>query len=801
MLVNTGRKTGLLERTIVFKSPSEMTAAFYKPLIDVWVSRKNAAVQAKKRFTETGSICNDFYESQRGFMWKREAGANKYFDGFIPKPKFGIVVAKAFEFVAIYGPHLFWQYASRKVISQRRLKLTPDLFGDMENPEIKQFAEQTMAKEAMEESLQAFLNSMMTIYLEWSQREQPGTLMTHGMMAVIESLVKGMSLLWPEVYSHPGSEAKYTRLQFETVDNLLIDADCKDPLWETAGYIMCRHINPVWEVERKFGLERGSLKNFASHSSSELESRKDSSHEPPKRDTFDCIEWFEVWSKVGIGPRTSKMSSKMLDAMDDVVGDFAYLCFAPTVDYPLNAPPERFFGPDGQPIAAEEAPPMDGEDPMMMEGMAPEGPEGQQPADEEAVKEMFQWRCHGYGEPFPCWMDNRWPVSAIFYHPVVGSAWPMASLAPGLGELIGINILTSCYIDMAWSKRREILAYHKSAATELADALNSDEAFVQVGLNDNLHRSINEVVQFLQHPQTQTDILQARAILMEDFNRRVGLNEMQYGESRTQIRVASDSRQKAEAISIRPEKMSKDVARWYSEASQLEMFLAVMHVKGKDLTHLLGEFAATQWDEAFSQMPVEQVMREMKASVEASEVRRPNKERDTANVQAMQQYMLPMLQLFAQSTTDTGPLNEMLAFMHEAMDFTGNAIELPPWSPPPPDEEQAEMAKADAMAKIRKMMAEAIAKEASVQKTEADAQKSMVQAAQIMVESSMPGGMVGELKHEQEIRQKEEQHQQGLVHKEQTQIQQLLLDELFGQQKVDQAEDVAKAKTKQPSKE
>lgn len=790
----------------MFKSPAEMTAAFYKPLIDVWVSRKNAAVQAKKRFTETAAICNDFYESQRGFMWKRSAGSNKYFDGFIPKPKFGIVVAKAFEFVAIYGPHLFWQYASRKVISQKRLKLTPDLFGDMENPEIKQFAEQTMAKEAMEESLQKFMNEMMTIYLEWSQREQPGTLMVHGMMAVIESLVKGMSLLWPEVYSHPGSEAKYTKLQFETVDNLLIDADCKDPLWETAGYIMCRHINPVWEVERKFGLERGSLKNFASHSSSELESRKDASHEPPKTDTFDCIEWFECWSKVGVGPRTSKMSSKMLDAMDDAIGDYAYICFAPTVDFPLNAPPERFFGPDGQPLTGETEAgpePMDGGEmePMPMEGMAPEDPTAQdgQPADEDAVKEMFQWRCHGYGEAFPCWMDGRWPVSQISYHPVTGSPWPMASLAPGLGELIGINILTSCYIDMAWSKRREILAYYKSAATELQDAIDSDEAFVKVGLNDNVHQSISNVMQFLQHPNTQTDILQARAILMEDFNRRVGLNEMQYGESKTQIRVASDSRQKAEAISIRPEKMSKDVARWYSEASQLEMFLAVMHVKGKDLTHLLGEFASTQWDEAFSQMPVEQVMREMKASVEASEVRRPNKERDTANVQAMQQYMLPMLQLFAQSTTDTTPLNEMLAFMHEAMDFTGKAIELPPWTPPPPDEEQAEMMKADAQAKIRKLLAEAIAKEASVGKTEADAQKSMVQAAQIMVESAMPGGIVNELKHEQEIRQKEESHQQELVHREQTQVQQLLLDELFGKQKIDQAEDVAAAKKKAPS--
>ena len=755
-----------------------MQSKFYGPLVNIWAERIRAAQTSKSRFNKIAKTCNAFYESQQGFMFRDK----QFFNGELPQPKFSICIAKAYEYVSIIGPSLFWNYAHRQVVSQRQLELFPELFGDPRDQEAQQMGQQIMFQESREQAVNEFRNSLLSIYLNWSQREQPAGLISHGNQAVTESLIKGLGLLWPETYSSPGSDAVYTRLQYGSVDDLLIDPDCTDPLWETAGYIMCRHVNPVWEVERMFGLERGALEGKATRCSAELTARRDAGQADRSKQTFDCLEWYEIWSKVGVGPRTKMLNHHMVDLFDEeVTGDYAYLCIAPGCNFPLNAPPDRFFGAGA--------------------------------ATAETVKDMFAWRCRNFGDKFPCYMDGRWPVSKLSYHPLMGSPWPLAPLAPGLGELIAINVLTSSFIDSAWNNRQQILAYLKSAASEVEDILSSDAAVVHVGLNDNIHNSIHECVQFLQKPSVQGDLLGALEMLSVNFNRRVGLNEMQYGESRTQIRIASDSRSKTEALSVRPQKMSGDVGRWLTDASQLEMMLSSMYVQGKDLVHLLGNFGAQQWDQLVTQMPLELLMREAKASVEASEIRRPNKDRDTANIQSLQQYVLPMLQQFAQATGNTQPLNKFMDLVAESMDMQRNPVELPPWGPEPPDEKQQQMQEQMQQAEMRKQAAEAAVKESTAQKNMADiqrimadaqmqqaempmemrvkeadvmqkhssaqknmasAQKTMIDTQAVAASSAMPGGMIGELKHQQELRQDEEAHEQELLHNDQDQVQKLL---------------------------
>ena len=434
----------------MYKSPAQLQGEFYGPLTRIWIERIRAAQTAKKRFNAIAKTCNDFYESQAGFMWKEK----EYFNGDLPKPKFAFTIAKAFEFVSIFGPHLYWQYADRKVFSQRQLKLTPEIFGDPNDPQVQQAAAQIMMAEAREEALTSFANQMMSHVLNWTQREQPGGLIVHGQHAINEALIKGMGLLWSETYSAPGSDAVYTKNTYDTVDNLLIDADCKDPLWESAGYIMRRHVEPIWQVERRFGLPRGLLESKGTEMSSELKARQDANQatKDKKNDSFDCMEWYEIWSKVGVGPRSTKLNHHMIDMFDDQVGDYAYLCVAPNVEFPLNAPPEKYFG--------------------------------ENPATSEDVKEMFKWRCANFGDEFPCWKDDRWPVAPLSFNPILGSPWPLAPLAPGLGELIALNVLTSSYVDSAWNNRQQILAYVGSAAGELEEVLSSDASFVKLKLNE-----------------------------------------------------------------------------------------------------------------------------------------------------------------------------------------------------------------------------------------------------------------------------------------------------------------------------
>ena len=235
-----------------------------------------------------------------------------------------------------------------------------------------------------------------------------------------------------------------------------------------------------------------------------------------------------------------------------------------------------------------------------------------------------------------------------------------------------------------------------------------------------------------------------------------------------------------------------------TDASQKEMFLAAMHVEGESLSHLLGTVGAQHWDQFFQDIDINQFMRESKASVAASEIRRPNKERDTANIQSLQQYLLPMLQSFAQATGNTEPLNVFLSQMGEAMDMHESPAELPEWRPPVDPQQQQiqqeqaqiqqeqqqvehQLATADAQAEIQRKTAEAASKEADAQKKaaeavakQADAQKTMIDATAAMVETQVPTRVLGEIKHQQDLRHAEETHQQNLAHKEQEQVQGLL---------------------------
>jgi len=233
----------------MYKDVHQLQGQFYGPLTAIWLERIKAAKHAKKRFIAIGKTCNDFYESQAGFMWKEK----EYFNGDLPSPKFAFTIAKAFEFVSIFGPHLYWQYASRKVFSQRKLKLTPEIFGDPNDPAVQEMAGQVMLQEAQEEALTNFGNQMMSLYLDWSQREQPAGLIVHGMHAVTESLIKGMGLLWTETYSPSWLRSRYTKNTYGTVDDLFVDPDCHDPLWDTAGYIVRKHVDPIWLLNASLG--------------------------------------------------------------------------------------------------------------------------------------------------------------------------------------------------------------------------------------------------------------------------------------------------------------------------------------------------------------------------------------------------------------------------------------------------------------------------------------------------------------------------------------------------------------------
>jgi hypothetical protein len=248
-----------------------------------------------------------------------------------------------------------------------------------------------------------------------------------------------------------------------------------------------------------------------------------------------------------------------------------------------------------------------------------------------------------------------------------------------------------------------------------------------------------------------------------------------YGESSTQIRVAADIRGRSESSQIRPEKMSMDVAEWMSRVSQSEMMAAVMYTNGEDLVHLLGEHNAQAWDMLVKQIPIERLMREAKTTVEASELRRPNHERDTANAQALQQYLMPVLQMYAQSNGNYEPLNGFIKSIGESMEMDVSQFLMPST---PPDPEQMKLQQQAQQTEIQETAASAQHKTAQAAKAKAEAVATLAEIAGGDGESPEAGpDPMLEQAHMQKMRHNEELHNQKLIAEQEKLVQDMVVTE------------------------
>lgn len=637
-----------------------------------WVSRLEAAYEAKKAFRELSGKCYSFYRKDHGFMW--ETSFMRKYIGTMTPPNFHITINKAFELVAVFGPQLFWQEAFRSCQPYEPVEFTAEAFGDPNDPQVQQLFQQAQQEQSWNQARNQTRCSLMERYLYYSQREQPKGLAIHASMAIIDALVKGRGLLWPETYKFTGSDRELTGLFYDSVDNFFIDPDSSDPFLGDATWIARKHITPSWQLEKRFNYPPGTLKghgNLESRESVTINSRPVDRIHRANGKTHDLVVWYEIFSKCGVGTYDQTKNSVLHEDFNEVVGDHAYLCVCPTIPWFLNAPP---------PELAE--------------------------ADDDAVREMFAW-------PFPSYTDNRWPVAILDFYPDPESCWPIPPLAPALGELICLNTLVSCFVDQAYENRRQIIAYASSAKDQLEKALAGRQNPALVEINESVQKQVTDMVQFLNRPQMNKDILEAINYVSMMFDKRTGLIDQLYGQSSTQSRSARDAATKDEKASVRPEKMAKDVATWITEASNLETFLAVWNVSGDSLKPLLGAVGAHLWDQLIAGEDPEEVVRQMKATVEATDIRKPNKARDTENMNQVLGVFLPIMQQYATLTGDSGPLNNMIEDLGTSIEQPTWRWKMGDWAPNiPPETQQLQQAGA----------------QAEVENTQADTQLKLAQA-------------------------------------------------------------------------
>lgn len=706
---------------------------FMRPLVTGWLSKINLGIRHRKRFMDVAEQCMGFYSGVMGFMWE-DKFRHKFLGGKC-SPKFKLSIAKAFELVALFGPVLYNRNPTRSVRPFEKLQYGPEIFGDPNDPNVQQQFQMFAQADAQEAAMAKMRAKLMELYLNYTPREQPaGGLRRHAEDAITEALIKGRGCLWIEPYRTPGSNRMLTGCFHSSVDDLVIDPDA-ETLAE-AKWIARRRVAPTWEVERRFGLESGTLRERGNSESNEAIAERRSNElgdiMRKRGETFDLITFWEIWSKGGVGGRLSGVTSGLSKDFDEVVGDFAYIVVAENVSFPLNATTK---------MVAK--------------------------ATDDEVKKAFDW-------PIPFYADDRWPVILLDFYRQPNHVWPIAPLAPALGELTALNIIMSHLVNRVWSSSRDFIAVLESAAIDIEQKLQDGEDLCVIRLKD-IHNDINKVVSFLKQPEVRFDVWRIVEALFELFDKRTGLTELLYSlnPGGVQSRSATDMNVKNEKASIRPDYMAEQVETWMSEAARMEKLAAYWTgIRGEDLRPLLGNAGSMLWDRFIAEAPPELVISEMDATVEAGSARKPNKQRDQENIQQMLPALLPIADNHANATTDTGPLNALIAKWGEAIEEDMGGIQFGPRTPPPPPPEiqqqqqqqmemqmQAEQAKQQAeQAKQQAGLAAAQMKLQGLQmKTQADAAKMAMDQAAFAAEMRQDAQ-----EHAQEMIQDQEVHEQEM---------------------------------------
>lgn len=623
----------------------ERSFSFLKPVVADWVSRIEHAHKTKQPFKEIADQCMGFFSRACGFMWD-QSFRSKYL-GNIDAPQFKVTVAKAFELVAIFGPMLYWRYPSRNI---RAIKTTPNIppeYFQMKFGETGEAIYQQMMQANQAEELESDIrNQLLGNYLDYSQREQPGGgLAKHSEMAITEALVKGRGCLWAESYKYPGSQREITGCFYDSVDNLFIDPDAECPLLSDAKWIARKHVNHYWEVERRFGYPKDYLKHKAHLESGESQATRNgvwSRIDRQTGDTNDLMVWYEIWSKGGAVSRNKKEDPEFGGTLDEIVGDYAYICVSNGLDHPLNATSRR----------------------VSM-------------AYDDEVREMFSW-------PVPYYVDDKWPVALLDFYHQPNSPWPIAPMAPGLGELVCLNILSSSFVEQAYENRKIVIGVVEEAAAKLEEALKSSDNPVIVRLKSSLGHTIDKMVQFLQRPPMNKDLIAAIDYMSMMFDKRTGLSEVLYAMNPggVQSRSSRDAASKEEKASIRPQKMSKDVAKWQCIAGDLEKLCAYFTLTGEDVKPLVGRVGGQLWEQLITSVDPETIARETRCEVDAKDHEKPNRERELANLTNMSGYVLPEMSKHADVTGDTRPMNAFLKRMGESMEMSVEDMLMGPRQPP-----------------------------------------------------------------------------------------------------------------------
>jgi len=427
----------------------------------------------------------------------------------------------------------------------------------------------------------------------------------------------------------------------------LIDPDAET--WCEAKWMARRRRRPIWEVEREFGIEPGTLKQYATdHSVASLNSASGQRAEADSHDDIthgvsnDLIVYWEVWSRMGVGNRI-KGSDDYDDAVNEALdsyGDYAYLAICPSYNVPLNLPEEVVDSPD---LAGE-------------------------------VATRLEW-------PIPFYKNrkNPFPFSPIMFRKVPRQVWPMSYIQPAMGYQRCINWILSFMMSRIKLSSRAFITVPKQLEEEIKEQFLHGKDLELIEINNAHPGTMDKVVDFIKMPDVNATIWELFGYIKREFEDATGVTELNMSaRSDTQMRSAAEADMKRDILSVRPDDMANEVDNWMGESAKLEAIAARYLLKGEDVAPLFGE-EVTQADVSMDINPqapvasygemtqlwidlvqtddVDRIMSEYEYTIEAGTARTPDRAAQSETLEKSAEMVVPLYIEVWRTTGDPSKFN------------------------------------------------------------------------------------------------------------------------------------------------
>lgn len=610
-----------------------------KSITELWLRQIELCKEAKqKHFGKTADRAWGYLGKSYRQLYIEASQDSEEF-AHVTGPYYRTRLNKSREFVSLMLPYIFSRVPNR-VVTPRRPQVPVELM---------------RALPGVAANLQPIKDQeeILCWLMSWWLNYLPGEygLYREARTALPEALVKGRGVVWHELVPSPTGEIPGSF--FDSVDNLLIDADCTQ--MRDAGFIIRKRRMQAWRIAELFEVDVATVRAQAKSHLAEAAKGDNESAEA------DVCEFYEIFSRMGIGHRLVGADQDMKDLFQtfEELGPYVYLAVMKGIKHPLNLPPEI----------------------LEMEGG-------------EQIKRRVEWPIAFYED-----VADTWPCTVLDFAPNQDNPWATSPLEAALPLQQFLDHAYSYLMSRVRATSRDLIVTSTEMSEAVRRALVSGLDQEIVPFDGDPGTELDKLLKVIQFPALNRDAWQVISAVERAFEQATGMVPLMYGtQGDSALRSAQEAGLHESHATSRPDDYADCVEQWMSRIAAKEAIASRLYVGPETVAPLFGEQmqeaapdvdpyspenVATwgQLTQAWAMMvntddPAEAVA-ELSYTVEAGSGRRKNKQKQIQDAQMFIQNLAPITMQFLQSGNPM-PYNWLMQKIGEAYDVDLSGMQVAP---------------------------------------------------------------------------------------------------------------------------